>query len=238
MQLPEKNMEMAGEENRPEQNAEAQGASKPDALLAPAVGPSVFPQPGGMPGMPFGSQFSRPNVDAPLPAMPGNESVQESGAGSGAAVPSSSGSDGGAGGLPDLEALMANLAPDAADMQPLGLDAASAKKKEPGNLELFLRQLLLGGEHEQRPDKSLRESVRETVDRILGKGGQQGAGGMAGGQQLGNPGLFAAMDAPLHGLTPDDILFANEVDAAIRRRPVRASAGALCPLALARFFCA
>ena len=217
MQLPEESMEMAGEENRPEQNAGAQGsASKPDALLAPAVGPSVFPQPGGMP---FGSHFSRPNVDAPLPAMPGNESVQESGAGSGAAVPSSTGLDGGAGGLPDLEALMANLAPDAAEMQPLGLDAASAKKKEPGNLESFLRQLLLGGEHEQRPDKSLRESVRETVDRILGKGGQQGAGGMAGGQQLGNPGLFAAMDAPLHGLTPDDILFANEVDAALARRP-------------------
>ena len=82
-----------------------------------------------------------------------------------------------------------------------------------------MRQLLRGGEHEQRPDKSLKQSLHETVDRILGKGGQQGSGGMANALQQGNPGLFAAMDAPLRGLTPDDILFANEVDAALARRP-------------------
>ena len=67
---------------------------------------------------------------------------------------------------------MADLGQNAGDMQPMGLDAAAAKKKEPSNLELFLRQLLLGGEHEQHPDKSLRQSLHETVDRILGKGGQ------------------------------------------------------------------
>ena len=220
MQLPQKTMDMTGAENQPEHKAGAQcGTSKPDVLLPPGVEPSVFPQPGGMPGMPFGSHFSRPNIDAPLPAMPGSDNMLEPAADSGAAAPIGSGPDAGAGRLPDLDALMADLGQNAGDMQPMGLDAAAAKKKEPSNLELFLRQLLLGGEHEQHPDKSLRQSLHETVDRILGKGGQQGAGGMSGAQQQGNPGLFAAMDAPLRGLTPDDILFANEVDAALARRP-------------------
>ena len=220
MQLPQKTMDMTGAENQPEHKAGAQcGTSKPDVLLPPGVEPSVFPQPGGMPGMPFGSHFSRPNIDAPLPSMPGSDNMLEPAADFGAAAPLGSGPDAGAGRLPDLDALMADLGQNAGDMQPMGLDAAAAKKKEPSNLELFLRQLLRGGEHEQRPDKSLKQSLHETVDRILGKGGQQGAGGMANALQQGNPGLFAAMDAPLRGLTPDDILFANEVDAALARRP-------------------
>lgn len=151
--------------------------------------------------------------------MPGSEGVQEPFVDPDVAASSGAGGASGAGRLPDLDALMADLGQNVGDMQPLGLDAAAAKKKEPSNLELFLRQLLMGGEHEQRPDKSLRQSLHETVDRILGKSGQQGAGAMMGGQQQGNPGLFAAMDAPLRGLTPDDILFANEVDAALARRP-------------------
>ena len=220
MQLPQKTMDMTGAESQPEHKAGAQcGTSKPDVLLPPGMEPSVFPQPGGMPGMPFGSHFSRPNIDAPLPSMPGSDNMLEPAADFGAAAPLGSGPDAGAGRLPDLDALMADLGQNAGDMQPMGLDAAAAKKKEPSNLELFLRQLLMGGEHEQRPDKSLKQSLHETVDRILGKGGQQGAGGMANALQQGNPGLFAAMDAPLRGLTPDDILFANEVDAALARRP-------------------
>ena len=220
MQLPQKTMDMTEAENRPEQKAGAQcGTSKPDVLLSPGAKPSAVPQPGGMPGMPFGSQFSRPNVDAPLPAMPGSEGVQEPFVDPDVAASSGAGGASGAGRLPDLDALIADLGQNVGDMQPLGLDAAAAKKKEPSNLELFLRQLLMGGEHEQRPDKSLRQSLHETVDRILGKGGQQGAGGMANALQQGTPGLFAAMDAPLRGLTPDDILFANEVDAALARRP-------------------
>ena len=219
MQLPQKTMDMADAENRSEQKIGAQdGTPKPDVLLPPGVEPSVFPQSGAMPGMPFGSHFSRPNVDAPLPAMPGSENVRETSVDPDVAASSGAGANSGTAQLPDLDALIADLGHNGGDMQPLGLDAA-AKKKEPSNIELFLRQLLLGGEHEQHPDKSLRQSVRETVDRILGKGGQQGAGGMMGGQQQGNPGLFAAMDAPLRGLTPDDILFANEVDAALARRP-------------------
>ena len=219
MQLPQKIMDMADAENRSEQKRGAQdGTSKPDVLLPPGVEPSVFPQSGAMPGMPFGSHFSRPNVDAPLPAMPGSENVRETSVDPDVAASSGAGANSGTAKLPDLDALIADLGHNGGDMQPLGLDAA-AKKKEPSNIELFLRQLLMGGEHEQHPDKSLRQSVRETVDRILGKGDQQGAGGMMGGQQQGNPGLFAAMDAPLRGLTPDDILFANEVDAALARRP-------------------
>lgn len=219
MQLPQKIMDMTDAENRSEQKIGAQdGTSKPDVLLPPGVEPSVFPQSGAMPGMPFGSHFSRPNVDAPLPAMPGSENVRETSVDPDVAASSGAGANSGTAKLPDLDALIADLGHNGGDMQPLGLDAA-AKKKEPSNIELFLRQLLMGGEHEQHPDKSLRQSVRETVDRILGKGDQQGAGGMMGGQQQGNPGLFAAMDAPLRGLTPDDILFANEVDAALARRP-------------------
>ena len=121
MQLPQKTMAMTGAENQPEQKAGAQcGTSKPDVLLPPGVEPSVFPQPGGMPGMPFGSHFSRPNVDAPLPAMPGNENVQESAADAGAAASFGPGSDAGTGRLPDLDALMADLGQNAGDMQPLG----------------------------------------------------------------------------------------------------------------------
>lgn len=33
------------------------------------------------------------------------------------------------------------------------------------------------------------------------------------------PGLFDAMNAPLEGLTPDDISYAGEVDAALAARP-------------------
>ena len=36
---------------------------------------------------------------------------------------------------------------------------------------------------------------------------------------MGGMGLFAAMDAPLRGLTPDDVKYASDVDAAYSRRP-------------------
>ena len=52
MQLPQKTMDMTGAESQPEHKAGAQcGTSKPDVLLPPGMEPSVFPQPGGMPGM-------------------------------------------------------------------------------------------------------------------------------------------------------------------------------------------
>ena len=193
----------------------ANGMGQPLApTLAPTLGPSL--------GMPFGSQFSRPDVNAPLPDMPGSESVAEEAAGAESASHAQAGAHGAA--MPDLATLMADLAPDAGGMQPLGGEASAPKKREQSNLEIFLRQLLLGGEHEQTPDKSLRQSLRETTDRLLGKavgrGAANGVPGLPGmGQLPGNAGLFAAMDAPLNGLTPDDILYANEVDAALARRP-------------------
>ncbi|WP_291332943.1 HlyD family type I secretion periplasmic adaptor subunit [Desulfovibrio sp.] len=176
-------------------------------------------------GMPFGSQFSRPDVNAPLPEMPGSESIEDTPVSADGVNPAQSGTSGAP--LPDLATLMAGLAPDAGGVRPLGMDALTTKKRERSNLEIFLRQLLLGGDQEQKPDKSLRQSLRETADRLLGKAvGQGAAGGVPGlpgmpgvGPLQGNVGLFAAMDAPLHGLTPDDILYANEVDAALARRP-------------------
>lgn len=102
------------------------------------------------------------------------------------------------------------------DMEhPVGPGGSAPESAEQGGAKAFLRDLLMGGEHEQRPDKSLRQSVAETLNRL--KGGDGGA--QAPGQPQSNPGLFAAMDAPLNGLTPDDIQFASEVDAALARRP-------------------
>ena len=243
MQLPQKKKTMPPADERPVQEAPS-AASVPgatgDASAAPrcsteaiktagdifaprttGMGQPHAPTMGSALGMPFGSQFSRPDVNAPLPDMPGTESVAEDAPGVDAHSPEA-GTPGAA--LPDLATLMANLAPDAGGMQPLGGEAAGAKKREKSNLEIFLRQLLLGGEHEQKPDKGLRQSLRETADRLLGKAvGRGAAGGVPGmpgmGQPQGNAGLFAAMDAPLNGLTPDDILYASEVDAALARRP-------------------
>lgn len=249
MQLPQKKKILPQAENQPHSAADspAQGAAvssgEPSAqaqcstedikaagdVLAPG-GPTAGGQPLAPPlanpvgaplGMPFGSQFSRPDVNIPLPAMPGNESVPDVPAGMEASDPAQAGTPGAA--LPDLATLMADLAPDAGGLQPLGMDPAATKNREKSNLEIFLRQLLLGGDQEQVADKTLRQSLRETADKMLGKavgrGAAGGVPGMPGMAQPGNAGLFAAMDAPLNGLTPDDILYASEVDAALARRP-------------------
>lgn len=179
-------------------------------------------------GMPFGSQFSRPDVSAPLPDMPGSENIEDIPGSVDGTNPAHAGTPGAA--LPDLATLMADLAPEAGGLQPLGMDESAGKKREKSNLEIFLRQLFLGGDQEQTADRTLRQSMRETADRLLGKAVGRGAAdglpgipgipGMPGmGQMQNNVGLFAAMDAPLRGLTPDDILYANEVDAALARRP-------------------
>lgn len=181
---------------------------------------------GGMPvlGMPAWGTLPQTPADAPLPAMPGNAAAGRAthasrlGAVSGGLdAHSLSPSDYAGGEQAEHSDSVGNagldLLPGVEDMlNPLGLAKQERQKQELSGPEAFLRQLLRGGDHEQKPDKSLRESVRETYERILGRSGQQQ-------QQMGNPGLFAAMDAPLNGLTPDDILFAGEVDAALSRRP-------------------
>ena len=246
MQLPQKKKIMPQAEEQPLSAAqvptqavgsslgEAPASAQCSAEATKAVADILTPGPkaGGQPpvhplgpslGMPFGSQFSRPDTTTPLPHMPGSESVADDFAGTDAANLAQAGGAPGTA-MPDLATLMANLAPDAGGLQPLGMDATAEKKREKTNLEIFLRQLLLGGDDEQTPDKSLRQSLRESAGRLFGKAvGRGAAGGVPGmpgmGELQGSVGLFAAMDAPLHGLTPDDILYANEVDAALARRP-------------------
>lgn len=82
------------------------------------------------------------------------------------------------------------------------------------------RTLFKPGENEQRPDRGLVESLKEYAGKKEPEGekGTHGDLPPSDGKQP-KPGLFTAMDAPLHGLTPDDVHFANEVDAALARRP-------------------
>ena len=242
MQLPQKKKIMPQAEEQPSAAAPAQaptnvpaqevGSSRVQASATANIstesikaagdvltpGQPLAPPLGSQLGMPFGSQFSRPDTNVPLPDMPGSESSADDSTAVVAANPAQAGASGT--GLPDLATMMADLAPETGGLQPLGMDITPAKKREKSNLEIFLRQLLLGGDHEQKPDKSMRQSVRESADKMLGKAVGRGAGGVPGvGPLQGNIGLFAAMDAPLNGLTPDDILYANEVDAALARRP-------------------
>ena len=130
-------------------------------------------------------------TDAPLPAMPGD-------------APSP------ANAAPPAASSGAMLTEDM--LQPMGLTPTAARTEEDsGGVGAFLRQVVMGGGSEQRPDVGLGSSLRETAKRLGSTVADKG--------KQGNPGLFAAMDAPLRGLTPDDILFANEVDAALARRP-------------------
>ncbi len=98
----------------------------------------------------------------------------------------------------------------------------------------FLRALALGGENEQKPDQALFQSMREAARRAPGEAPPGEEGGDV--RPPAPPGLFAAMDAPLHGLTPDDIRFAGEVDAALARRP-RFGARALSVTVAVMFAC-
>ncbi len=135
------------------------------------------------------------------------------------------------GGLP-----LSLLGPGMPEPTPQAPEASS----EAEGAKAFFRELLLGGEHEQKPDKPLRQSLAETVAQL--KNGRQSRApaaapdGMPPLPPQGNPSLFAAMDAPLHGLSPDDIQFANEVDAALARRP-RFGARALSVSVAAMLLC-
>lgn len=74
----------------------------------------------------------------------------------------------------------------------------------------FLGALLKPGAGEQHPDKSMAEQFRSW---------RESGGKNAQGQPQKPAGLFDAMDAPLRGLASDDLRFADEVDAALSRRP-------------------
>ena len=73
----------------------------------------------------------------------------------------------------------------------------------------FLKLLFIGDAgHEQQPSSTLGERLKEGSRRMA-----------ASGQRMSKKELFAALDAPLNGLSPDDIQYAGEVDAAMSRRP-------------------
>ena len=167
-------------------------------------------------GLPFATSFPEvPSHDTPLPPMPGKLN---------------------AGVIPGWKAgESAGLrAGDSLGAFPLPGDTSREEKagaqQEAGGARGFLRALFYGSEQEQKPDKSLRDIWKDFWNRATdapGEGGQS---------QQSRPGLFTALDAPLNGLTPDDIQFASEVDAALARRP-RFGARALSICVAVMFAC-
>ncbi|MBQ7738531.1 MAG: HlyD family type I secretion periplasmic adaptor subunit [Desulfovibrionaceae bacterium] len=86
----------------------------------------------------------------------------------------------------------------------------------------FVSGLFWSNDSEQRPDIDPLQSAKQFLaEQAHGaKKGQPALEGIDGGNQKGPvAGLFAAMDAPLNGLLPEDIKYASEVDAALARRP-------------------
>lgn len=80
------------------------------------------------------------------------------------------------------------------------------------------KTLFVPGKDEQKPDRSLMENLRAR-NAASGSNEDINAADHGKADRQKKPGLFSAMDAPLHGLTPDDVHYANEVDAALARRP-------------------
>ena len=76
-------------------------------------------------------------------------------------------------------------------------------------LQVFRLIFVGDAEHEQRPATGMAARLRENFSQVSS----------AGDKPMTRKELFAALDAPLHGLMPDDINYASEVDAALSRRP-------------------
>lgn len=87
---------------------------------------------------------------------------------------------------------------------------SSEKGKETSGLASFIGGVIKPGADQQHADQSLGESLKQWR-----KGGAKNPEGKK--QRVA--GLFDAMDAPLRGLGPDDLRFADEVNAALSRRP-------------------
>lgn len=89
-------------------------------------------------------------------------------------------------------------------------DGPDGKSSWPARIWQVLRLIFIGdAEHEQRPATGMAERLRENFSQASS----------AGARPMTRKELFAALDAPLHGLMPDDINYAGEVDAALSRRP-------------------
>lgn len=111
-------------------------------------------------------------------------------------------------------------APAPEEQDPSPVPEAAAGRNVDGNRAgalSFLRALVLGGKQEQKPDRTLLQSARQASRRA--SAGAESDGRTGDFPPAASSGLFAAMDAPLNGLTPDDLRFAGEVDAALARRP-------------------
>ena len=79
----------------------------------------------------------------------------------------------------------------------------------------FIKSIFVRQDSEQRPDRTVKENLdKAREDSAKASGGHKGLG-----EHKKSAMLFSAVDAPLHGLTPDDLHYANEVDAALARRP-------------------
>ncbi len=108
-----------------------------------------------------------------------------------------------------------------AEGAPQGQEEKSGLAKGIGAVGEITKTLLMPGEDEQKPDRGMWQSLRGFLGMDK-PGKDEDANASHKGLPEGNgqkQSLFAAMDAPLHGLTPDDVHFANEVDAALARRP-------------------
>ncbi|MDE5833215.1 MAG: HlyD family type I secretion periplasmic adaptor subunit [Desulfovibrio sp.] len=78
-------------------------------------------------------------------------------------------------------------------------------------LKSFLGSIIKSGPNEQKPDQGFMERMRSLREKD--------AKLPPGAKPQKPAGLFDAMDAPLRGLATDDLRFADEVDAALSRRP-------------------
>lgn len=118
----------------------------------------------------------------------------------------------------DLEALASPEDPVLSDEETAAaVTLASSQDEDTSSGPMSLvKAVMFGNPDEQKPDKSFLQSLHDTRE----KAAHGESVGSKGGREQGQaPGLFTAMDAPLNGLTPDDINFASEVDAALSRRP-------------------
>ena len=89
-------------------------------------------------------------------------------------------------------------------------DGQPRKRSLFARIRQVFRLIFVGdAEREQRPATGMAARLRENFSQASS----------AGDNPMTRKELFAALDAPLHGLMPDDINYASEVDAALSRRP-------------------
>lgn len=89
-------------------------------------------------------------------------------------------------------------------------DGQPRKRSLFARIRQVFRLIFVGdAEREQRPATGMAARLRENFSQASS----------AGDKPMTRKELFAALDAPLHGLMPDDINYASEVDAALSRRP-------------------